>query len=264
MEQRVGVEQSRVALIAQYIGTAYNGWQIQNGGRTLQGEIEQALAVFFQRRIRITASGRTDAGVHAMGQVAHFDAPEKPDLRRLCNGLNGILGKDVSIINAFSVNPDFHARFDARRRIYRYCIHNDRARSPFAERRAMWVREPLDVAYLEEVARYCVGERDFASFCKKSEAAKRSSMRRIERIDVRREGTQVIFEITGNAFLHHMVRILVGTMIHMHRLQSEPSSIIRIIEARDRTAAGATAPAYGLYLMKVEYDPPLHSYESAF
>jgi tRNA pseudouridine38-40 synthase len=254
----------RIAIAVQYEGTSFNGWQSQLGGRTVQDEIERAIRILLKEETRVVASGRTDSGVHALGQIVHFDTDSDINLQRLCIGMNGILPRDVSVINGYAVPPDFHARFGAVKREYRYLIHNHPLRSPFMINRAMWVHEALDLAYLRAVATRCTGEMDFSSFCRKREAHKRSTVRRINRIDVDRDGDQVRIEIEGNAFLHNMVRILVGTMVEMHRKQADPESVRDIIAAHDRDSSGATAPPWGLYLLAVTYEPPLSAMESAF
>jgi tRNA pseudouridine38-40 synthase len=264
MEQGRGTSEERIALVVQYDGTCFNGWQIQKGGRTVQGEIENALHVLLRFRARATASGRTDSGVHALGQVIHCDVPAQINLQRICIGLNGILPNDIAVRNVYRVNDTFHSRFSAKGRRYRYCIHNHPTRTPFMLNRAMWVHERLDCEFMNETARHLIGEMDFASFCKKRESKSANTMRRITEVDIHREDDRIVIDIAGNAFLHNMVRIIVGTMVEMNKRKTDPGSIKEIIERRDRDYSGLTAPAYGLYLMKVEYDPPLEDMESAF
>ena len=142
----------RIALLMQYDGTGFNGWQIQNKGRTVQEEIERALLILTRENIRVTASGRTDSGVHALGQVIHFDTHANIKLDRLCIALNGILPRDVSVLNSYLVDNDFHARFSAVEREYKYLIYNHPFRSPFMIFRAMWVRDPIDIDYLKKTS----------------------------------------------------------------------------------------------------------------
>ena len=254
----------RIALVVQYDGTGFNGWQIQNGGRTVQGEIEKAIQVLLKNSVRVTASGRTDSGVHALGQVIHFDVDREVNLQRICIGLNGILPRDIAVRNAYRVGCDFHSRFSAVKREYRYCIHNHPLRSPFMMHRAMWVHESVDCEYLKEVALHLVGEMDFSSFCKKREAKNINTVRCITSVNIRKNDDLVTVDIAGNAFLHHMVRIIVGTMVEMNKKKSEPNLIADIIAKRDREWSGLTAPAYGLYLVRVSYEPGLESMEPAF
>lgn len=255
----------RIALTIQYDGTRFEGSQIQARGRTVQGELERALELLTKRHIRLIFSSRTDSGVHAIEQVAHFEAPPDIALSRLCIGLNGIAERDVSIRNAYRVPADFHARYSAVEREYIYCIHNHPNRSPFSRYRAMWVREPLDVDFLRCALGPLTGEMDYAAFCKKKSAeAERSTVRRISHADVTRWDDHVIVVIRGNAFLHNMIRVIVGTMISLHREGRDPEHMRSVLSSASRMAAGFTAPPYGLYLNRVLYDPPLSSMEAAF
>ena len=264
MEQGTRAEARRIAIEVQYDGTPYNGWQIQNGGRTVQGEIERAIEVLTKEKSRTIASGRTDSGVHSLGQIAHFDTHSPITLQRFCIGLNGILPKDIAVINAYGVSGDFHARFDAVQRTYRYLIHNHPSRSPFMMYRAMWVHESLDIDYLNTVLGLLIGEKDFSSFCKKRESKNITTVRRISGAVARKHGDLISIEITGNAFLHNMIRIIVGTVVDMNKRKADPSLLTDIIARQDRDCSGVTAPPYGLYLVKVLYEPDLSSSESAF
>jgi tRNA pseudouridine38-40 synthase len=254
----------KIAIEVQYDGTNFNGWQLQKDSRTIQGEIEKAIRILFKEKIRITAAGRTDAGVHALGQIVHFNTNSDISLQRVCVGLNGILPRDISIKNAFQVTGEFHARFDAVERNYRYLIYNHPSRTPFMMFRAMWVRERLNIDYLRTVTELLVGEMDFSSFCKKRESKNINTIRRIAKIDIQKQDDLVRFDISGNAFLHNMVRILIGTVVEMNRNNDDPQMITDIISKRDRDYSGITAPPYGLYLMNVIYDPSLATMDSAF
>ncbi len=253
----------RIALRLLYDGTRFNGWQVQKFGRTVQGEVERALEVLLKVKTGVIASGRTDTGVHALGQVAHFECLNDIELQRLCIGLNGIMENDVSVLNAYAVPSDFHARFSALRREYIYLIYNNRQRSPFAKDRAMWHSLPLDIDYLRSAASHLIGEQDFASFCKRA-SAYRHTVRRIDEIEISRSGDFVTFRITGNAFLHNMVRIIVGTLLDMHRNGKDPVYLNEILAQKDRIYGGPTIPPWGLYLNTVFYDPPLDTLEKAF
>jgi tRNA pseudouridine38-40 synthase len=254
---------NRYALLVQYEGTLFNGWQMQDGGRTIQDVFEKAVNVLTKEKVRITASGRTDAGVHALGQVIHFDLADVIPLKKMCLGLNGILPYDVSVKNAFSVDHNFHSRFSAIQREYIYLIYKYPLRTPFMRKKAMWINFPFDVDYIRKTSSFLVGEHDFASFCK-TISKNNGTVRRIEEIEVTELDDIIKIRIRGNAFLHNMIRIIVGTIVQMHREKREPEFIKQIIEARDRKAGGFTAPPYGLYLNRVVYDPPLNFYESAF
>jgi len=256
-------EKRRLALVIQYDGTAFNGLQVQNNGRTVQGELENALHILTKENIRIYASGRTDSGVHALGQVVHFDCESNLTLERLCIGLNGILARDVSVQKIYEVDHDFHARYSARAREYVYKIYNHPQRSPFMQYRAMWVHHSLDTGYLSETLSYLAGEHDFASFCKKKSRLE-NTVRKINSISVHRDGDYVNITINGNAFLHNMIRIIIGTSLEMFRQGKDPSYIQEILEQKDRDLGGVTAPAYGLYLNRVMYDPDLSSMTVSF
>jgi tRNA pseudouridine38-40 synthase len=264
MEQGKRAESRRIAIEVQYDGTQYNGWQFQNHGSTVQGEIERAIEILTKEKTRTVASGRTDSGVHALGQIVHFDTQSTITLQRFCIGLNGILPRDIAVKNAYQVNSSFHARFDAVERTYRYLIYNNPSRSPFMTYRAMWVHEKLDIDYLKSVTGLLIGEKDFSSFCKKRESKNITTVRRITDISVRKDGDMINLEISGNAFLHNMIRIIVGTVVNMNKNNDEPSLLEEIIAMRDRDCSGVTAPPYGLYLVKVLYEPDLVDLESAF
>lgn len=253
----------RIALIVQYDGTAYHGWQIQENGHTIQQELERTITVLTKRHSRVTASGRTDAGVHALAQVVHFDTESDIKLDRLVIGMNGILHHDMSVRNAYEVPGDFHARYDAVEREYLYLIYTYPQRSPFMRYRAMWLHDGIDPVYMEKVSEYLTGEKDFASFCKK-QSADENTVRRIIDISITEQNHYIGFRIRGTAFLHNMIRIIIGTMIEMYREGKEPEHILEILEKKDRDAGGFTAPPYGLYLAGIRYSPPLESYPAAF
>ena len=254
---------TRYALLLQYDGTDFNGWQIQPEGRTVQYEIEKALKILSKKDVRITASGRTDTGVHALGQVAHFDADFNIPLDKLCISLNGILPKDVSVKNAYRVPDDFHSRFSAVEREYLYLIYRYPLRTPFMTYRAMWVNHPIDIDYIRKVSSYLVGEKDFCSFCKKISSEK-GTIRKIEAIEVTESDDVIRIRLKANAFLHNMIRIIVGTIVQMYREERDPLFINEILDRKDRSYGGFTAPPYGLYLNEITYNPPLSYYESAF
>ncbi|MCU0821693.1 MAG: tRNA pseudouridine(38-40) synthase TruA [Spirochaetes bacterium] len=261
------IQKNRIALLIQYDGSQFNGWQVQKGGRTVQGAIETAVTILTKESPRVTASGRTDTGVHALGQVIHFDLEKqienKNDLARLCISLNGILDPDVSVKNAYLVPADFHARFSTSLREYMYIIYNHPMRSPFIRHRAMWVREKLNEDYLQRTADLLRGEMDFASFCKKS-SADINTVRRLDEIEIKRRRDIISVRILGNAFLHNMVRIIIGTLVEMHNEKRDPEYILEILGKKDRNSGGITAPPYGLYLNRVIYEPPLDKMTSAY
>jgi tRNA pseudouridine38-40 synthase len=255
----------RLALCVQYDGTQFNGWQIQNDGRTVQGEIERALGILMGKKIRVVACGRTDSGVHAKCQIVHFDSTRQLPLQRIAIGMNGILPDDVSVENVYAVPDAFNARFDPVEREYLYRIYNHPLRSPFARNRAMWDHEPLDEEYMAQAASYLIGEHDFASFCKTISAKEMEhTIRTIYEIRIERDGYFINVTIRGNAFLHNMIRSIIGTMIGLYRNGSPPSAMCDVLAGKDRRCGGATVAPYGLYLNRVIYDPPLSTYPSAF
>ncbi len=256
-------QKNRIALLVQYDGSRFNGWQIQDYGRTVQGDIENALEILTKKKMRIIASGRTDAGVHALGQVVHFDTERHEDLRMLCTSLNGILSSDISIKNAYRVPSDFHARYSAVQREYLYLIYNHQQKNPFIKNRVTWIRFSLDIDYLRRVAEHLTGENDYASFCKKI-SSDVNTVRKIDEIEITKKYDIILFRIKGTAFLHNMIRIMIGTIIEMYKDNMDPDYIKEILEKKDRDSSGTTAPPYGLYLNKITYNPPISDMESAF
>jgi tRNA pseudouridine38-40 synthase len=243
----------RYALIVQYDGTHYSGFQIQHNANTIQYELEKAIKILTREDIRIAAAGRTDAGVHALGQVIHFDLSKLIPLEKMCIGLNGILPADIAIKKAFNVDSHFHARYSAVAREYSYVLYNHSYKSPFIHYRALWVREPINIAFFKEACQYCIGEKDFSSFCKKSSATE-GTIRFVEYITVDRIFNDfVVLTIKGNAFLHNMIRILVGTLLMLMNNNEHPLKMKEILDRCDRNYSGETAPAYGLYFKKVYY-----------
>ena len=252
-----------IKLIIAYNGKNYAGWQIQDNDRTIQGVIEEALKKIHKHEIKIIGAGRTDSGVHALGQVAHFDLSKEIDLQRLCIGLNGILDHELAVKNAYRVDSSFHSRFSAVQREYLYMIYRHPLRTPFMRYKAMWINYPIDIDYIQKTASMLVGEYDFASFCKKI-SAKNGTIRKIDSIDVREDHNIIKLRFRANAFLHNMIRIIVGTILQMHSEGRDPEYITEILNKKDRSLSGFTAPPYGLYLNRVIYDPALNFYESAF
>ena len=242
----------RYVLKIKYNGTNFCGWQIQDNLRTVQGELERALKIFTKQDVRAIASGRTDTGVHALNQVVHCDIAGDFNLRRLCIALNGIMPNDVSVSNAYITEKNFHSRFSAVSREYHYKIYNFPFRSPFMLYSAMWVNESLNVNYISDALKNIEGEHDFASFCKKK-SANEGTVRRIIKTLALQQDDEIIIKIRGNAFLHNMIRIIVGTIINMCVNNKKPDDLMEILKKKDRDCAGFTAPPYGLYLADVEY-----------
>ncbi|EIJ79987.1 tRNA pseudouridine synthase A [Bacillus methanolicus PB1] len=236
-----------------YDGSQFSGYQIQPGKRTIQGEIEVALSKLHKgKRIKISASGRTDAGVHAKGQVIHFDSALAISTEKWEIALNSILPDDIAVIRVEKAAPGFHARFDAFGKEYRYFVHLSPKRDPFKRHYAYQFPYPLDYAAMKEALKYLIGTHDFTSFCS-AKTEIEDKVRTIEKIDFFQEGDLLVFRFIGNGFLYNMVRILTGTLLEVGSGSRSPDSIPDILEKKDRKFAGKTAPAHGLYLWRVFY-----------
>jgi tRNA pseudouridine38-40 synthase len=243
---------ARIALGIEYDGSAYAGWQQQAHARSVQSVLQDSLAAVAAHEVHLTAAGRTDAGVHAMLQVAHFDTPEsRPEQAWTLGGTAGA-PDDVSVLWAREVPDDFHARFSALSRTYLYRILNRRVRPAIDRQRVCWIRRPLDAPSMHRAAQQLVGEHDFSSF-RAAECQSSTAMRRLICVDVQRSGAEVRILVTANAFLHHMVRNIVGSLLLVGGGQRPDGWIADVLEARDRTKAGPTAPSQGLYLAGVGY-----------
>lgn len=242
----------RIVLGVEYDGTEYSGWQSQQGSRTVQDEVQKAISYVADRPLQIVCAGRTDSGVHAFGQVVHFDTGVIRSERSWVMGCNSNLPGDINIGWAMETNEDFHARFSALSRRYRYVILNRPTRSAIHQHRACWHHQPLNEEYMSQAARYFLGEHDFTSFravaCQAPHA-----IRHIHQIDVQRDGEIIILTIEANAFLHHMVRNIVGTLLKIGEGEQAPDWVKTLLAAKDRSLAAATAPAHGLYLLSVQY-----------
>ena len=249
-----GPKGRRVAAIVEYDGTEYAGWQSQEHSASIQDAVQAAIAFVAGHPILAICAGRTDSGVHAMGQVIHFDTHALRSPRAWVLGANTKLAPAVALQWAGEVTLGFHARHTAIRRIYRYCILNRSARSALLHARAAWIHRPLDAAAMHAAAQTLIGEHDFSAF-RSVECQSKTAVRRVERIEVRREGDYVWLEMTANAYLHHMVRNIVGTLLAVQREADPAAAMAQVLAGRDRRFAGATAPAAGLYLWRVEYPP---------
>ena len=235
-----------------YDGTAYRGFQLQPGEDTIQARLESALSQMAKEPIRVTAAGRTDSGVHAFGQVAHFRLPRPIPPRGILEGLNSMLPEDIRIREVLEAEDDFHARFDARSKTYRYYFDRSAVPSPFRGRFTLHYPYPLDRNALDDGASRFLGERDFAAF-RASSCAARTTIRRCTASALLEEGEELVYEIEASGFLHHMVRNIVGTLLEVGRGKRAPSSLESVFASRQRSQAGPTAPAKGLHLMKVTY-----------
>jgi tRNA pseudouridine38-40 synthase len=242
----------RVAAIIEYDGTDYAGWQSQVHSASIQDAVEAALSFVAGHPVVAICAGRTDSGVHAVGQVIHFDTHAERTSRAWVLGANTRLAPSIALQWAGEVTAGFHARHRASRRIYRYAILNRSARSALQRTRAAWIHRPLDADAMHAAAQALIGEHDFSAF-RSIECQSKTAIRRVDTIEVTREGDYLWLEITANAYLHHMVRNIVGTLLDVQR-EAEPfAAMAKVLAGADRRYAGATAPAAGLYLWRVEY-----------
>lgn len=243
---------NRIAVGIEYDGSAFAGWQSQHSLRTVQQVLESALGAVAAEPVSLVCAGRTDAGVHARGQVAHFDTHAERSARSWILGANTEAPQDLAVSWAAPVPAHFHARYCAEARVYRYLILNRTARSALHASRAAWVRRALDAGAMAQAAALLVGEHDFSAF-RSSECQARSPVRRMMRLAVERRGDWIVIEAAANAFLHHMVRNIAGLLIAVGKGEEPPGWARTVLEGRDRTSSAATAPAAGLYLWEVRY-----------
>ena len=248
----------RYKLLISYDGTDFAGWQKQPGAPSIQSALEGVLSQIFNEPIKVTASGRTDAGTHAIGQVVHFTAPLKPATEpRLVRAINAMLPDSIVIKGAWEAPEEFHARKSAIRKTYIYRVWNHPIRSALWRQRALYVPHPLDLKRLNLYSQNLKGLKDFKSFQTTGTPVK-STVRRIDQAEWREVKPGLIeFRITGNGFLKQMVRNLVGTLLYLERHKADLSDLLDILDARDRARAKATAPAHGLYLYRVYYPSEL-------
>lgn len=246
----------RIAMGVEYDGTEFRGWQWQHGEPTVQAAVETALSNVADEPVRVICAGRTDTGVHARCQVVHFDVRARRAMRSWVLGANTNLPPGVAMLWAREVPGDFHARFSAVGRRYRYRLLNRWTRPALDRHRAAWWHYPLDADRMQAAAVHLLGEHDFTSF-RAVACQARHAVREIRELTVRREGQCVAIEIAANAFLHHMVRNIAGTLMAVGQGEREPDWVAEVLAARDRTVAGITAPPEGLTLVGVEYSGEL-------
>ena len=243
---------TRIAVGLEYQGTRYAGWQSQRSIETVQVLAEGALGKVAAEAVSLVCAGRTDAGVHARGQVAHFDTTASRSMRAWMLGANSELPRDISLSWVRPVPPHFHARYSAEARTYRYLIFNRASRSGLLAHRATWIHRPLDAQRMAHAAAALEGEHDFSAF-RAAECQAKSPIRRMERLTVTREGDWLAIEATANAFLHHMVRNIAGLLIRIGKGDAPPPWAAEVLAGRDRRLSAPTAPADGLYLWHVRY-----------
>lgn len=243
----------RIALGIEYDGSRFLGWQTQPGGGTVQDALEAALATIAAAPIDVICAGRTDRGVHAFGQVVHFDtAAARPD-GAWVRGTNAVLPDSVAVLWSRGVSAEFHARYSARARVYRYVLLNRAVRPALAARNVGWCHAPLDVQAMRAAAELLLGEHDFSAF-RSAECRASTPVRTLQALDIEQRGERVDFVLRANAFLHHMVRNLVGTLIYVGRRKHAPGWVREVLESRNRANAAPTFAAEGLYLEAVEYE----------
>lgn len=244
---------SRIALGIEYKGACYRGWQRQEDGvPSVQATLEKALSQVAAEPVSVICAGRTDAGVHASGQVVHFDTRVERPLKAWIMGGNANLPADISVTWAKVMPADFHARFKAVARRYRYVIYNDQIRPAHMAKEVTWNHRPLDVARMREAAAYLVGSHDFTSF-RAVQCQAKSPVKTVHHLEVIEHGRFIVIDVRANAFLHHMVRNFAGGLMTVGAGEREPCWVGEVLAARDRRAGGVTAHPYGLYLVQVEY-----------
>ena len=239
-------------LTVAYDGTDYHGWQYQNNGKTIEGELNKALSSLLQKNIEVIGASRTDAGVHAMCNVAVFDTDAGIPAEKYSYALNQMLPDDIRVRKSMEVPADFHPRKTDTIKTYEYRIDCEEFADPLKTRYAYFTYVPLDASKMQEAAFHLIGTYDFKSFCSVNTTAT-TTVRTIYDIQVIRDGVDIIVRITGNGFLYNMVRIIVGTLMDVGRGKYEPSKVKDILEATDRTAAGPTVPACGLMLKELRF-----------
>lgn len=248
----------RIVLGVQYDGAPWQGWQTQLNGLTVQDKLELALGKFTQQEVSTSCAGRTDAGVHAIEQVVHFDTLLERDMQSWVRGVNTFLPSSIAVRWATEVATDtdenFHARFSARSRTYHYVLYNNQVRSPLLEGKAGWVFRTLDVDRMREAAAHLLGEHDFSSF-RSVQCQAKSPVKTMYAIKIEKRSDLIMFTVHANAFLHHMVRNIIGSLIYVGN-GTQPSAWLKeLLEAQDRKIAAPTFMADGLYLAKIDYDP---------
>lgn len=242
-----------IKLTIEYDGKCYNGWQKQTNKLNIQGEIEKAIYNITKEEVDLIGSGRTDAGVHALGQVANFKTNSEISIEKLPLAINSQLKNSIVIKEAKEVDERFHSRYNAKHKTYRYIINNSKCGTAIYRNLEYSYPFKLDVEKMKQASKYFEGEHDFKAF-KSSGTSSKNSVRTIYKAIVKQDGEKIIIELTGNGFLYNMVRIISGTLLDVGLGKIKPEEIPEIIESKDRRRAGKTLPPYGLYLVEVKYN----------
>ncbi|MFZ2300972.1 MAG: tRNA pseudouridine(38-40) synthase TruA [Gallionella sp.] len=248
----------RIAVGVEYDGGPYCGWQSQAEGQTVQDTLQRALSQiagdpFTSEKLSIIAAGRTDTGVHALEQVVHFDTQVERPLTAWVRGVNALLPDSIAVRWAHPVPDEFHARFSAHGRSYRYLLINRATRSAIHAGKAGWFHAPLDVATMQAAARCLVGEHDFSAF-RAAQCQAKSPVKNLHQLDIRRHGEMLIFDLGANAFLHHMVRNIVGCLVYVGKGKYPPEWLAEVLDSRERSLAAPTFSPDGLYLRRIQYE----------
>lgn len=243
----------RIMLTVAYDGTRYHGWQIQKNGETIEGILNRCLSELLGESVEVIGASRTDSGVHAMGNVAVFDTESPIPAEKIAYALNRRLPEDIAVQGSKQVDPAFHPRHAVSHKTYEYRIYCAPFPMPVRRLYSHFTYVPMDIELMQRAAKYLVGTHDFKSFCS-AQAQVESTIRRIDSLDLFREGRELVIRVTGRGFLYNMVRIIAGTLMEVGRGYLAPEEVERILEARDRQAAGPTAPACGLTLVQIVYE----------
>lgn len=246
------IQSRKIKIVVEYDGTAYSGWQTQKGYPSIQSKLAQAVKKITGEKVTVIGSGRTDAGVHARSQVAHFVTATRVPTQKMPDALNTYLPEDIRVVEAQDVPETFHAQFQVRRKTYRYTLLNRRSPSAMYRNTTQWVRAFLDLEAMRAGAAHLTGEHDFNAFTTAG-SPRKTAIRHIYSLDIERDGDFIHVTVCANGFLYNMVRCIVGTLLLVGQGKLAPQEVKAILESRDRKKAGPNAPARGLCLLKVEY-----------
>ena len=243
----------RILLVVAYDGTDYHGWQAQDGKKTIEGELNNAIEKLTGNKTEVIGASRTDAGVHGLCNLAVFDTDMNIEPSNISRALNSILPNDIVVRRSLEVDADFHPRKRKTSKTYRYRIDNEPYPDPLKTRYAWFVSYDLDVDKMRQAAGCLIGEHDFSSFCAAGSTAQ-THVRSVDSIEIGQNGPDICIDVTGGGFLYNMVRIIAGTLVDVGRGRIEPENVKDILESKDRTKAGLTAPPQGLTLINIEWD----------